>query len=251
MDINGKVAIVTGAATGIGRATSFALAVRGAAVVVADIDADGAAAVAAEIERRGGRAIGFRADVSVPADLRELFAIAERTFGGVDIVHNNAGLIGGEPLWPDASLEKIATVIAVNVGGVAMGTQLGILALRRRGGGVIVNTASTAALRPLPTDPVYSATKAAVVRITESCADFAAEGIRVNAVLPGMVDTDMTRKHTGDGIRPAAWLAPIIATTTLLAPEDVAAAVIELILDDTAVALAHVVTSPVPAPDNA
>ena len=251
MDINGKVAIVTGAATGIGRATSLALAARGAAVVVADIDADGAAAVAAEIERRGGRALTFRADVSVPGDLRELFAIAERTFGGVDIVHNNAGLIGGEPLWPDASLEKIAAVIAVNVGGVAMGTQLGILALRRRGGGVIVNTASTAALRPLPTDPVYSATKAAVVRITESCADFAAEGIRVNAVLPGMVDTDMTRKHTGDGTRPAAWLAPIIATTTLLTPEDVAAAVIELILDDTAVTLAHVVTGPASAPDNA
>jgi NAD(P)-dependent dehydrogenase (short-subunit alcohol dehydrogenase family) len=127
------------------------------------------------------------------------------------------------------------------VGGVAMGTQEAIKALRARGGGAIVNTASVAALQAMPTDPVYSATKAGVVRIVESCAGFASEGIRVNAVLPGMVDTDMTMKQTGDGTRPAAWLAPVLASTVMLTPEDIAVAVIALIEDDTAAGQAKIV----------
>ena len=244
MDIAGKVALVTGAATGIGRASALALAEAGAAVVVVDRDLEGAQRTVGEIEAAGGRAAAVRADVSQPADVRSMFAAATEVFGGVDIVHNNAGLIGGEPVWPDASLEKMMAVITVNLGGVAMGTQEGIKALRLRGGGVIVNTASTAALAPMPIDPVYSATKVAVVRITESCAPLAAEGIRVNAVLPGMVDTDMTNKHTGDGTRPATWLGPVIAATTMLTAADIAAAVIELVLDDTAVAVSKVVRNP-------
>jgi NAD(P)-dependent dehydrogenase (short-subunit alcohol dehydrogenase family) len=244
MDIAGRVALVTGAGTGIGRATAVALAQAGAAVVVADIHLAGAQATVDAIIAAGGRASAVRADVSNPDDVRAMFAAAEHTFGGVDIVHNNAGLICGEPVWPDAPLEKIMAVIGVNLGGVAMGTQEGIRALRRRGGGVIVNTASVAALAPMPNDPVYSATKAGVVRITESCAGFAAEGIRVNAVLPGMVDTDMTHKHTGDGTRPARWLEPIIAATPLLSADDIAAAVLELIRDDGAVAVSKVVSNP-------
>lgn len=244
MDIDGKVALVTGAGTGIGRATALALAARGASVVVADIDGAAAAATAAAVHAAGGVAVVAVADVSLPDDVRAMFAVADEAFGGVDIVHNNAGLIGGEPLWPDTPLEKIATVVAVNLGGVAMGTAAAIQALRRRGGGVVVNTASVAALGPMPTDPVYSATKAGVVRIVESCAGLAAEGIRVNAVLPAMVDTDMTMKHTGDGTRPAAWLAPIIESTTLLTPDDIAAAVIALVEDDTAVAHSRVVPNP-------
>jgi NAD(P)-dependent dehydrogenase (short-subunit alcohol dehydrogenase family) len=244
MDIEGRVALVTGAATGIGRATALALGAAGAAVVVVDRDAAGAAATASVIERAGGRATAVVADVASPDDVRRMFSEAERQFGGVDIVHNNAGLIGGEPLWPDVPLEKLMAVITVNLGGVAMGTQEGIHALRRRGGGVIVNTASVAALAPMPADPVYSATKAGVVRITESCTGLASEGIRVNAVLPGVVDTDMTNKHTGDGTRPAAWLQPLLATMTVLSADDIAAAVLDLIRDDSAAGVAKVVSNP-------
>ena len=189
-----------------------ALGAVGAAVVV--VDRDGRGAGSDRRRDRGRRWSGHgrrRGRRRRPYDVRRMFAEAERHFGGVDIVHNNAGLIGGEPLWPDVPLEKLMAVITVNLGGVAMGTQEGIHTLRRRGGGVIVNTASIAALGPMPADPVYSATKAGVVRITESCAGLAAEGIRVNAVLPGVVDTDMTNKHTGDGTRPAAWLQPLLA----------------------------------------
>jgi NAD(P)-dependent dehydrogenase (short-subunit alcohol dehydrogenase family) len=231
VDPAGRVALVTGAGTGIGRATAHLLAAHGARVACADIDSAAAQAVASAID---GRAI--TADVSKPDGVRRMFDETEAALGPVDIVHNNAGLIGGEPLWPDASLEKIAAVIAVNLGGVAMGTQEAITRMRGRGG-VVVNTASVAALAAMPTDPVYSATKVGVLRIVESCAGFAeSDGIRVNAVLPGMVDTDMTNKHTGDGTRPAKWLEPIIAATTMLSPDDIAAAVLALVLDDTKVA---------------
>jgi short-subunit dehydrogenase len=242
----GKVALVTGAGAGIGRASALALAAEGANVVVVDLD-EAAAMVTADQIRAGGVASGavvaVQADVSQADHIRRMFDEATRIFGGVDIVHNNAGLISGEPLWPDGSLERVAAVIAVNLGGVAMGTQQGIIELRKRGGGVIINTASVAALAPLPSDPVYSATKAGVVRIVESCVGFAAEGIRVNAVLPGMVDTDMTMKHTGDGTRPAAWLGPVLASTQLLDPAEIAAVVLELVCDDSAVGECRVIAN--------
>ena len=127
-----------------------------------------------------------------------MFAAAESTFGGLDIVHNNAGLISGEPIWPESELERILKVITVNLGGVAMGTQQGIQALRKRGGGCIVNTASTAALRPMPTDPVQR--DEGRRRPHHGVLRRAGRGGHpVNAVLPGVVDTDMTNLHTGDG----------------------------------------------------
>ena len=241
MQLTGKVALVTGAGAGIGRASAEAFAAVGASVVVVDLDEAAAIVTAQRIRAAAGTAVAVQADVSLAADIRRMFDEATRVFGGVDIVHNNAGLISGEPLWPDGSLERVAAVIAVNLGGVAMGTQQGIIELRKRGGGAIINSASVAALGPLPSDPVYSATKAGVVRIVESCVGFAAEGIRVNAVLPGMVDTDMTMKHTGDGTRPAAWLEPVLASTRLLSAAEIAAVVLELVCDDTAVGECRVI----------
>ncbi len=243
MLLSGKVALVTGGGTGIGRATALALGSEGVSVVVVDRNKSSAVDTASIIDGSGGVAVAVHADVSLPEDIRRMFFEAESAFGGLDIVHNNAGLISGEPIWPEGSLEKIASVIAVNLGGVAMGTKQAIVELRKRGGGVIVNTASVAALAPMAFDPVYSATKAGVVRIVESCVGFAAEGIRVNAVLPGMVDTDMTMKHTGDGTQPAGWLAPIIAVTKLLHPHDIALAVLELIRDDTAVGRCRIINN--------
>lgn len=242
MHLSGKVALVTGAASGIGRATAVALSRHGVSVVVVDLDAAGVEAVVDEIRSRDGSAMAVHADVSQPDDIRRMFLAASGEYGGVDIVHNNAGLVSGEPLWPDGSLERTALVVSVNLAGVAMGTQQGIVELRRRGGGVIINTASVAGLAPLPYDPVYSATKAGVIRLVESCAGLSHEGIRVNAVLPGMVDTAIVN-HTGDGTRPADWLLPVLASTRLLSADEVAAIVLELVRDDAAAGQCRVVTS--------
>jgi 3-oxoacyl-[acyl-carrier protein] reductase len=165
---------------------------------------------------------------------------AEREHGGVDIVHNNAGLVSGEPAWPDITPETLLRVMNVNLGGVVVGTQIAIPYLHRRGGGVIVNTASLAALFPMTQDPIYSATKAGVTMFTRACAPLAEEGIRVNAVLPSLVDTALLPK-SGDGEKWADWAYSARDALGLLKPEDVAAVVLDLCRDDTAVAREQVV----------
>lgn len=243
MDIGGKVALVTGAATGIGRATALALAAEGASVAVADVDAANGTATVEVIRAAGGEATFVQADVSTVEGIRAMFDAVVAAYGGVDIVHNNAGLVSGEPMWPEMTLERIKMMIDVNLAGVCMGTAAAIPLLAARGGGVIVNTASTAALNPMPPDPVYGATKAAVVRFTESLAGLAdSHHIRVNTVLPGMTNTPIINK-TGDGTRPAHWLAPVIPTMKMIEPEQIAAAVLDLVRDDAAVARVVVVAN--------
>ena len=244
MDIQGKVALVTGASSGIGRATAVALAAEGAAVAVADIDRAGGEETVRAIAGADGRASFFEADVATPAGIAGLFASVEAAYGGIDIVHNNAGIMTGDaPGWPDASMEKIHLVVGVNVAGVMMGTLAAVHALRKRGGGAVVNTASVAAFGPMPFDPIYAATKAAVLSFTQSCAMLAeTENIRVNTVLPGMVDTPIIAK-TGDGVTPAAWLRPALEATTMLRPEDIAASVLDFVRDDSRAGQAELVAS--------
>jgi len=246
VEIEGKVAVVTGAGSGIGRATAQALARAGATVVVADVDEAGGSETVGLVHDDGGRAAFRRTDVTEPRSLEATFAAAEADHGGLDIVHNNAGLVCGEPVWPDITPETLLRVMSVNLGGVVVGTRLAVPAMRRRGGGAIVNTASMAALFPLTPDPIYSATKAGVAMFTRACAPLAEEGIRVNAVLPGLVDTPLLPK-SGDGERWAEWAQLAEQVMGLLSPDDVAAAVLALVRDDTAVAVERIVGDlPVP-----
>lgn len=242
MELQDKVAVVTGAGSGIGRATALAFARAGSTVVVADIDAAAASETVGLVHDAGGQASSVRTDVTEPRSLEALFAAAEAEHGGVDIVHNNAGLVSGEPLWPEITPETLLRVLNVNLGGVVVGTRLAIPALRRRGGGAIVNTASMAALFPLTADPIYSATKAGVTMFTRACAPLAEEHIRVNAVLPGLVDTPLLPK-SGDGDRWAEWAYSAQEVMGLLSPDDVAREVLDLVCDDTAVAQERVVGS--------
>jgi NAD(P)-dependent dehydrogenase (short-subunit alcohol dehydrogenase family) len=244
MEIEGKVGIITGAAAGIGQATAFALADAGIeALSLADVDEAGLAETAGGIEARGAKALTARVDVTDPGQLKELFATTEAELGSIDIVFNNAGIMCGDPQWPATSLERIRTVISVNLLGVMYGTRLALDAMAKHGG-VVVNTASVAAFGPMPNDPMYSATKAAVVNFTQSCAGFAeSHNVRVNAVLPGVTETAILA-GSGDGTTPAEWLKPLLASVVKLTPADIAAGVLELICDDSRAGAGLVVGNP-------
>jgi NAD(P)-dependent dehydrogenase (short-subunit alcohol dehydrogenase family) len=224
MDPQGKVAVITGGASGIGLATARLLVSHGARVVVADIN--GAAAEAAAHEM--GDAIAVTVDVTDAAQAQRMLDAAVERFGRIDIVHNNAGVTErGEDLFaPDA--RRWEAVLEIDLYAVILGTRLAVRHLRRQGGGgVIVNTASMAGLTPAGASPVYSAAKAGVVHFTRTLAPLAAEGIRVNAVCPTYTDTPMVRAGGEQAIDFARQ-----TVGGILQPEQVAEGVLELLRDD-------------------
>ncbi len=231
MDIEGKVALVTGAGSGIGRATALRLPREGAAVVVADIDEEGGRETVRLIEATGGRAAFIRADVASEADVRAMVAFAENTFGGLDILVNNAGIVVSPP-FPEAEPERWAPVLDVNLRGVILGTQYCIQAMRKRGGGVIVNISSGAGIGYGPHgSPVYAASKAGVMRFSAALAPLKGQvNIRVNCICPGWVDTPMVQRFRAV-TPPKEWQA--IAPAVMLQPEEIADAVLQFARDET------------------
>ncbi len=235
MDIEGKVALVTGSGSGIGRASALRLGREGAAVVVSDIDEAGGRETARQIEEGGGRAAFVHADVRSEPDVQAMFAFAEQTFGGLDILHNNAGIITRRPAYPEAEVERWAQVLEVNLRGVILCTQRGIESMRRRGGGVIVNTSSLSGLIGWPPDPVYAATKGGVVMFTASLAPLKDQlKIRVNCVCPGLVDTPMltsAREEAAQDVDEGTVERNL--NLPLISADEVADVVVEFIRDDT------------------
>jgi NAD(P)-dependent dehydrogenase (short-subunit alcohol dehydrogenase family) len=249
MDIKGKVALVTGAGSGIGRATAVRLVREGASVVVADVNEDGGAETVRMIQDAGGRAAFVRADVTNADDVRAMVSFAETTFGGLDILHNNAGIGSGQPRFPMAEPERWQPVLDVNLRGVILGTQYAIPAMRKRGAGAIVNTASMAGVGyGFPPDPVYSASKGGVVLFTASLATLKAEAnIRVNCVCPGIVDTPMLRApRDGRSEAEQRALDERLQAIPVLQPEDIADAVVALVHDESAAGQAMWVRNGVP-----
>jgi NAD(P)-dependent dehydrogenase (short-subunit alcohol dehydrogenase family) len=192
MDFNGKVALITGAANGIGRATALAFAAYKAKVVVVDRDGPGAERTAGTIKQQGGDALAVTADVTKSADVQAYVKAALGAYGTIDCFFNNAGIEG--KLAPTAEYDEAMfdQVLAVNVKGVFLGLRHVLPVMIAKKSGTIVNTASIAGLVGSPNMPAYVASKHAVVGLTKAVAgENARLGIRVNAVCPGPVDTRM------------------------------------------------------------
>ena len=222
-----KTAVVTGAASGIGRAIAELFATEGAAVVLADRD-DGSAVVDA-IVARGGAASFVRTDVADATQVQQLMTGAESRHGRLDVLVAAAGVSGGSAPTIDYQEEDFDRVIAIDLKGVFLAMKYALPALLRTGRGAIVNIASITALVALPRTPAYSAAKGGVVQLTKVAAlEYAERGIRVNCICPGMIDTPMAR---GPGEQAMAQLAARHPLGRAGLPQEVAAAALFLASD--------------------
>ena len=195
MKLARKVALVTGAAAGIGRATSILFAREGASVVAVDVDAPGLDALVSEIASSGGRAEAVVADVSRSTDVDAAVSSAIASFGRIDILFNNAGFVPSGKLHETTESDWDKSM-AVGVKSVYLFSRLVVPILQKQGGGAILNMSSAVALRSLPNRAAYTATKGAILSLTRAMAlDYVQDNIRVNCLCPGTIDTPSLRER--------------------------------------------------------
>jgi NAD(P)-dependent dehydrogenase (short-subunit alcohol dehydrogenase family) len=191
VEFSGKVAIVTGGASGIGRATALAFAREGASVVIADTNVEGGQKTVANVVAQGGRAVFVAADVSKAADAERITAEAVRAFGGVDVLHNNAAIarFGTVTSTPE---DEWDLVIDVNLKSIYLVSRFAIPEMIKRGGGAIVNMASVHSFATAANYAAYAASKGGVMQLTKQMAiDYAPHHVRVNCICPGAIETPM------------------------------------------------------------
>ena len=230
-EFSGKSALVTGAGSGIGRATALRLAAGGAAVVVVDIEEKATEAVAEEIVGAGGRAVPFVADVSEPEQVRASVDLAASTFGGLHLAVNNAGITGPLGLLADIDIAGYRRVIEINLNAVFYGMYYEIPAMLASGGGSIVNTSSVLGVVGDPGAVPYVTAKHGIVGMTKAAAlGYANQGIRINSVHPGYIDTPLLKALPEDAYAALSGLHPI----RRLGTADEVASTIAFLLSDAA-----------------
>ena len=238
--LDGKAAVITGGAGGIGEATARLFVNEGAGVVIADIKEQEGQKVAAELKAMGGRAEFIRCDVTKSGEMKDVMSTAVRLFGRLDILFNNAGIISPSR-WDIASCpeEVFDRVMAINIKGLFLGIKHAVPEMIRSGGGSIINTGSMASLVGVAGTGPYCVSKGAVLSLTRVAAlDYGRHGIRVNAIAPGVVDTPIYGTGSMKDLSPAernemynAYVAmhPI---PRVIQPEDVAYLVLFLASDE-------------------
>lgn len=235
MRLDGKVSLITGAGSGIGRATAECFAREGATVVAVDVNADAAQTTQEAIEMAGGHCLGFGADVSDEEQIIAAIAATVQQFGRLDVLFNNAGISILKPIIDitEADLDKL---LGVNLKGVFFGCKHGIAQMLTQGGGSIINTASELGLVGQPLYSAYCATKGGVLALTRAlAAEWAAKNIRVNAICPGPTDTEMIQAEfniSGDPIAEEKSLISTIPAGRLGKPDDIARVALFLATND-------------------
>jgi len=220
----GKIAFITGAASGIGRATAVAFAREGARVAVLDRTEDALRHTADAIKDAGGEVLVIGCDVSVPAQVEAAVARTVETFGRLDIAFNNAGIENKAAPVHEIELDEWDRILNINLRGTFVCMKHELAQMLKQGGGVVVNTSSGAGIRGVAGGSSYAASKHAIIGLTKSAAlDYAKLNIRVNAILPGNIETPMMDRFTGGDIQKAIDLEPV---GRLGKPEEIAEAVL-------------------------
>ena len=235
MKLKDRVAIVTGAASGIGRASAIAFAREGARVVVADTNERGGNETAAAIQAEGNHAFFAHVDVTREAQIAQMIGETADRWGQINVLFNNAGVVLVKPIEL-MSEEEWDRVMAVNLKAAFLAIKHVVPHMRRAGKGAILNTGSIASLSGQVGTPVYSASKGAIALLTKSLAlDLGRDRIRVNCICPGITDTPMLREHMGHGSEGDARIRARLSrvpTGEILTPDDVARAAVYLVSDD-------------------
>jgi len=227
--LDGKVALISGAARGMGECEARLFAREGAKVVLGDVLEEQGRKVAAEINQQGGAAMFVRLDVTTEGDWQQAAATAEQTYGKLDVLVNNAGIVRMSPL-DETTLEAWNEVINVNQTGVFLGMKHAVPAMRRAGGGSIINISSVAGLVGLPNIPAYQASKGAVRLLTKNAAvQYAKDKIRANSIHPGRIETPMTANLTPERRQLVLSMTPLGRDGK---PEEVAYGVLYLASDE-------------------
>ena len=225
----GKVAFVTGAASGIGRATAVAFAAEGAKVAIADRSEDALEQLRTEIEAVGSEVLAIRCDVSEPEEVEVAVARTVERFGRLDCAFNNAGVENKAAPVHETELAEWDRILGINLRGTFTCMKYELAHMVAQGSGVVVNTSSGAGIRGVAGGAAYAASKHAVIGLTRSAAlDYAKQNIRVNAVLPGNIETPMMDRFTGGDIQKAIDLEPV---GRLGKPEEIAEAVLWMCSD--------------------